>query len=129
MIITSLPKLNENWDETAFTNAIRDAVSFFGGTTIKLGASQFMAKGTPDTYYTLGGVSFLMESKVHPNKMSPIQQRVISDIRKANGKVWAITFKVDHMYLDTGEKFDNFTELFIHIYSECKKLMEPNWCR
>lgn len=128
MKIPKIPDLSPDWNETQFTNKFRDAITCLGGYSIKLGASQFMQKGTPDTYVTIGGVSFLCESKVHPYKPTPIQKRVIRDVRDALGCAWIITLKDCKIFIDTGESFEGFLDLIQYVWNFAStSSQEPEW--
>lgn len=99
------PIIDPGWNETKFTEAIRDCVAYLGGLnvgshSIKLAASMFQAKGTPDTVYFLNGVTFHLESKVHPFKPSAQQLKQIQLIRQAGCLAWVCTLKGGIIILD-----------------------------
>jgi len=121
MIIKNIKDLSPDWNETQFTNAIRDAVCFLDGYSLKLGASMFMAKGTPDTDYFLAGVSFLLESKVHPFKVSPIQAEQLSRIRGGTGSAWAATLRNQKIIFDSGNEFIDIYSMLKFCVGEAKR--------
>jgi len=108
-------------NETSFTNKIRDFIESQGGGSLKLGASQFLAKGAPDMVCTMSSVTFFLESKVHPNKLSKIQIAVGKKMRKEGFKVYAIKAMSDHIlisgetYEDLSLRFDNIEQALQHI--------------
>ena len=103
MISNPHKQLSPDWNETQFTNALRDVVAACTGYSIKLGASRFMAAGTPDTIYSLGGFLFFLESKVYPYKPSEAQIIQLNRIRETNGPAWICTLKYPKVWLYDGE--------------------------
>jgi hypothetical protein len=123
-MITTFKELSHDWKETQFTEAIRDGIASVGGYSLKLGASQFMAKGTPDTIYFLAGVTFLIESKVHPFKVSAIQVEQLRRIRAGTGCAWAATLRpldgVMTVVLDDGWQFTSLENMVKHCVNIAK---------
>lgn len=113
------PVINSDWNESKFTEAIRDCVAYLGGHSIKLAASMFSAKGTPDAVYFLSGVTFHLESKVHPFKPSPLQLKQISLIREANCLAWICTLKNGIIYLDD-KQFTDIETMIRYCHEQCK---------
>jgi hypothetical protein len=109
----------KDWNETQFTEAIRDTVAYLGGHSIKLAASMFQAKGTPDTVYFLNGVTFHLESKVHPFKPSQHQLKQIELIRATCCLAWVCTLRNFMIYMDE-EKFDNIESMIRYIHGQHK---------
>lgn len=116
------PTIDPSWNETKFTEAIRDCIAYLGGYSIKLAASMFSAKGTPDAVYFLNGVTFHLESKVHPFKASPLQLKQISLIRETGCLAWICMLKNGIIYLDNKEFTD--IETMIRYCHEQHKLIQ-----
>ncbi len=104
------PVINPEWNETKFTEAIRDCVAYLGGYSIKLAASMFQAKGTPDTVYFLSGVTFHLESKVWPFKASAAQLTQRRLIRETGCLVWICTLKDGIIIMDE-QKFTDIESM------------------
>ena len=132
----SNPVINPDWNETKFTEAIRDCVAYLGGYSIKLAASMFQAKGTPDTVYFLSGVTFHLESKVHPFKPSAAQLKQIQLIRETFCLAWVCTLKNGIILLDD-KQFTNIEDLIRYCHAQhkfiqlrprevCGTIQEPN---
>lgn len=104
--------------ETPFTQKLRKHVKDNGGGSYKLGASLFLAKGIPDTIFFFK-YTFLLESKVHPNKATPIQLAQIDYIRKSGGFAWVVTLmkngiiRLDDMEFKTMEDMFNYIKEYI----------------
>lgn len=109
----------KDWNETQFTEAIRDSVAYLGGYSIKLAASMFQAKGTPDTVYFLSGVTFHLESKVHPFKPSSQQLKQIQLIRQTGCLAYVCTLKKDIIILDD-KTFTTIEEMLRYIHEQHK---------
>jgi hypothetical protein len=100
--------------ETPFTKSLRDFVKNHNGGSIKLGASMFLPKGTPDTIYFYT-YTFLLESKVYPNTASDIQLEQISRIRNAGGFAWVCTLMKDGIIMLDDISFGGVGLMFNHI--------------
>jgi hypothetical protein len=114
------PEINPEWNETKFTEAIRNTVAALGGYSIKLAASMFQAKGTPDAVYFISGITFHLESKVHPFKPSLLQLKQLELIRETGAVAWICTLKKDTIFLDTGEQFKNIEEMIRFCHGQSK---------
>lgn len=106
-------------NETQFTKKVRDYISEHKGGSVKLGASQFLAKGTPDMICCLDGYTFLLEDKVWPNVTSKIQKAVIAKMRSEGFFVWVLTQKDDIFLLDDKEHC-SLDSVFEYIISAMK---------
>ena len=104
-------------NETAFTRKLRDYVDDNGGGSYKIGASIFMEKGFPDTIFFLKGNTFLLESKVWPNKPTAIQLEQIRRIRSYGGYAWVCTLKDGIIMLDD-VRFDSIQTMFTFIIKD-----------
>jgi hypothetical protein len=113
------PIIDPNWNETKFTEAVRDCLAYLGGYSIKLAASMFQAKGTPDTVYFLSGVTFHLESKVHPFKASVLQLKQIELIRATFCLAYICTLKNGIIELDN-LKFDTIESMIRYIHGQHK---------
>ena len=109
----------KDWNESKFTEAIRDCIAYLGGHSIKLAASMFSAKGTPDAVYFLSGVTFHLESKVHPFKASPLQLKQIELIRATGCLAWICTLKEGIIYLGD-EKFTDIESMIRYCHGQHK---------
>jgi hypothetical protein len=98
-------------NETAFTAKLRKFLEESEGGSIKLGASVFLAKGTPDMICFYRGETFFLEDKVYPNKLSPIQKATIDKIRKEGGYAWCAVL-TDNGIVVENERFDDERGLF-----------------
>jgi hypothetical protein len=105
--------------ETPFTKSLRKYVKDNGGGSYKLGASVFLAKGIPDTVFFLDKKTFFLESKIAPNKATPIQLAQIDYIRNSGGFVWVCTLmkdgiiKLDDLEFQTIENMFNWIKEYI----------------
>lgn len=106
--------------ETQFTRKVRDYIELNKGGSVKLGASQFLAKGTPDLICCLKNYTFLLEDKVYPNTASKIQKAVIAKMRSEGFFVWVLTQKDDIFLLDDKEhcSLDSVFEYIINTIEE-----------
>jgi Neuraminidase (sialidase) len=92
--------------ETKFTKDLREFLEENNGGSIKLGASMFLAKGTPDMICFYKKCMFMVEDKVYPNTLSPIQRATIIKIRKEGGHVWCATLMPNGKISVDGKEFD-----------------------
>lgn len=104
--------------ETQFTKNLRRYIENNGGGSYKLGASQFLAKGMPDTVFFFT-YTFFLESKIHPNKATPIQLAQIERIRKWGGFAWVCTWKNGIILLDDLE-YSSIEDMFNFIKEHIK---------
>ena len=120
------PVINEDWNETKFTEAIRDCVAYLGGYSIKLAASMFQAQGTPDTVYFLSGVTFHLESKVFPFKASKVQLKQIELIRETFCLAWICTLKNGIIILE-GQNFMDIESMIRYCHGQHKYIqLQPS---
>ena len=103
--------------ETSFTRSLREYVSEHGGGSYKLGASMFLAQGIPDAIYFYKGKTFLIESKVYPNKATPLQLEQVARIREWGGFAWVATLKNGIIIIDE-HSFVTVEEAFGFIIKE-----------
>lgn len=113
------PVIDPGWNETKFTEAVRDCLAYLGGYSIKLAASMFQAKGTPDTVYFLSGVTFHLESKVHPFKASFLQLKQIELIQATYCLAYICTLKNGIIELND-LKFDTIESMLRYIHGQHK---------
>ena len=98
--------------ESTFTKHLRDFLSDNGGGSIKLGASIFLAKGTPDMICFYKRFTFFMEDKVWPNPATSIQKATINKIREQGGHAWVATLMPNGKIDVEGREFDGPEQLF-----------------
>ena len=102
--------------ETQFTKKVRSWLKEHGGGSLKLGASMFLEKGTPDLICCYKGKAFFLENKVYPNKPSPIQLGQINKLKGYGFFVWILT---EHNGFVLDDKlFTSLDAVFEHIYKE-----------
>lgn len=105
--------------ETQFTKNIRSAIKGHKGGSIKLGASQFLPKGTPDMVCSCFSKTFFIESKVHPNKLSPIQAAFHKQMRDEGFMVFTVTLMPDDTIKVDGGKgvvtLEHIDALLLHL--------------
>jgi hypothetical protein len=81
----------------------------------------FLAKGVPDTLYHIGGVMFLLESKVAPNKVKKgsIQEEQIKRINSSGGSAWEVRLEKDELIslgdMNDTRYFDSIEKVFNYI--------------
>lgn len=121
------PVINPEWNETKFTEAIRDCVAYLGGYSIKLAASMFQAQGTPDTVYFLSGVTFHLESKVFPFKASKVQLKQIELIRETFCLAWICTLKNGIIILED-KSFLNIEDMIRYCHGQHKYIQLKPSC-
>ena len=116
-------------NETKFTKSLRDYVEKRHGGSYKMGASMFLAKGFPDSIYFFSYLTFLLESKIHPNKASKIQKEQIKKINAWGGFAWEITKMPDGKiklrdYKEPEEFFNTIEAVFSWIVYIIRERME-----
>jgi hypothetical protein len=100
-------------NETEFTNKVRKFISDKAGGSIKLGASRFLAKGTPDLVCCLK-YTFFLEDKVYPNRASPIQLACIKKLREEGFFAWVLTYR-DSEYMLDEKSYNSLEDVFKYI--------------